>query len=191
LISLTKTGIVLTVILNILPFYVWAQEIEFSLYEDPEGRFTMDYPSKWFVSNEFSESNPAAKLSEDIAVIFGDAPEPVINEYSDIDLTTLPRVSVKISDELLGLEEYSKTLIENIGAYSVGEVKSVQSTLSGLPAYQIEYVDGLSVNAKNEIWTINDNQVYLIEYTADSKVYNYQSDLPTFQRMIDSFHITE
>jgi len=62
--------------------------------------------------------------------------------------------------------------------------------LSGLPAYQIEYVDVLLGNANNEIWTLHDGHAYNIEYKADSKYFGYQSDLPTFQKMIASFNIT-
>jgi PsbP-like protein len=163
-------------------------EQQFSSYEDPEGRFTIDYPSNWFVSNEISDE----KVFEDIAVTFGDAPEPEVNQFTDIDVTTLPRVSVRVSDELLSsssLEEYTAILIDRISDYSIGEIKSTQSKLAGLPAYQIEYVSKLGGDAHSEIWTIKDNQVFNIEYIASSQDYN--TDLPIFQKMIDSFAIIQ
>jgi hypothetical protein len=178
--SLTNIGtIVLTVILNILPFHIWAQEIEFSVYEDPEGEFTIEYPLDWHVNEEPNKS------VEDIVVQF-DSSEPRI--VAEMDLT-MPNVMITVRDPLpdeTSLEALSNKLVNfTAQAGKVGESK--YTTLSGLRAYTITNVL-FDIHSKS-VWTIHNDKVYGIIYNAHS--YDYEIYLPTFQRMIESFHMTK
>ena len=76
--------IVLILVLNILPSYVWAQGIEFLLYEDPEGRFTIEYPSEWLVQ-------PAQTRFGEIDVAFTSQPS---------DQQNLTSVDIRIQDDV-------------------------------------------------------------------------------------------
>jgi hypothetical protein len=49
LIFCTLTVVLLSLISSI--FITLAQEQQFAKYNDPEGRFTMDYPSDWYVKH--------------------------------------------------------------------------------------------------------------------------------------------
>lgn len=155
-----------------------AQEQQFETYNDPEGRFSIEYPSDWFVNE-----NPM-KSVEDIVVQF-DSSEP--DMAGDIDITK-PNVYVMVRDPLpeeTSLERLSNNLVNNMA--EAGEIKgSNYTTLSGLPAYAIANIL-FDIHSKS-VWTIHNDKVYSLSYHAHS--YNYEIYLPVFHQMITTFHIT-
>jgi hypothetical protein len=179
--SLTNTGIiVLTVILNILPSYVWGQELEFSVYEDQEGRFTIDYPSDWIVNEE-----PSGDDKE--SVVQFDSSEPDIAESIGEDLS-IPAVRIVISDakpDETSLEALTNKKIKQLDLAGLPIEESERTTLSGLPAYTVKSAVG-DEPAKN-VWALYDGKVYQIILRAHS--YDYENLLPDFLQMIESFHI--
>jgi hypothetical protein len=66
---------------------------------------------------------------------------------------------------------------------------SRNATLSGMPAYQIEFNYSYLDNNKKatEIWTIKDDKVYIIDYVANENIYD--ATFPTAKKMITSFQI--
>jgi hypothetical protein len=72
------TGIILPILLSIQLFPSIAQELEFSIYEDPKGRFTVEYPSEWLV-------RPAETRFEEIDVAFTAQPSDLQN-YTSVDI---------------------------------------------------------------------------------------------------------
>jgi PsbP len=165
--------------------FTLAQEQQFTKYNDPEGKFTMDYPSDWYVNEE-----EPVKSNKDIVVQF-DSSEPNIFGGTDV---TRPAVWIMIRDALANetsLEKLSgirvKTMTERLGPSVLKIGESGYSTLSGLRAYAIEYV--LFGDPSKAIWTIYNGKVYEATYNAHS--YDYDIYLPVFQQMVDSFHITK
>lgn len=181
--NLAYTRITLAGLVSLLvgPFspLVLAQEQQFETYNDPEGRFSIEYPSDWFVNE-----NPM-KSVEDIVVQF-DSSEP--DMAGDIDITK-PNVHVMVRDRLpeeTSLERLSNNLVNNMAeAGEIGE--SNYTTLSGLPAYTMANVL-FDIHSKS-IWTIHNDKVYSVIYSAHP--YDYEIYLPAFQQMVESFHITK
>lgn len=170
--------IVLIVVLNILPFYVWGQE-EFSVYEDQEGRFTIDYPSDWIVNEEPSRDDKES-------VVQFDSSEPDMTSFG-ADLS-IPSVRVGISDakpDETSLEALTNKKVKDLESIGMPTQETERTTLSGLPAHSIKSTIG-DEPAKN-VFALYDGKVYQIIFRAHS--YEYDNLLPTFQQMIDSFQI--
>ena len=69
-----------------------------------------------------------------------------------------------------------------------GQILESNSTaLAGLPAREIVFTNGGLENMK--VWTIKDDRVYTITYTAPEE--DFQNDLQVAQRLIESFQIIE
>ncbi|HEY9386263.1 MAG TPA: hypothetical protein VIP70_04440 [Nitrososphaeraceae archaeon] len=64
---------------------------------------------------------------------------------------------------------------------------SSTTMLAGLRAYRSIFtnIEGLKIM---QLWTIKEDKVYTITYTAEEE--NFENDLQTAQRMVDSFQIT-
>jgi hypothetical protein len=156
----------------------FAQGQQFETYNDPEGRFAIEYPSDWFVNEEPNTS------MKDMVVQF-DSSEP--DMAGNIDITK-PNVHVMVRDPLpeeTSLERLSNNLVNNMA--EAGEIKeSNYTTLSGLPAYTIANIL-FDIHSKS-VWTIHNDKIYNIIYNAHS--YDYEIYLPVFHQMITSFHIT-
>jgi PsbP len=178
--SLTNSGIiVLTVILNILPFHAWGQELELSEYEDQEGRFTIDYPSDWIVNEEPSSNN------KDKVVQF-DSSEPDMSLGVD---SSSPAVQILISDakpDETSLEALTNKKVSQMESIGLPIEESEQTTLSGLPAHTAKAEIASDESAKN-VWALYDGKVYQVTLRAPS--HEYDDLLPTFQQMIESFQI--
>lgn len=180
--NLAFSGVVLggpLFLLVISPLNAIAQEQQFKIYNDPEQRFTIEYPSDWYVNEESSKS------ADPIVVRF-DSSEPRIVAGTDL---TIPNVWITIRDPLPGetsLETMSSKLVSSMSA--AGEVvESNYTTLSDLRAYAAANIFYGEMHSKS-VWTIHNDKVYSISYNAHS--YDYEIFLPVFQQMVDSFHIT-
>jgi hypothetical protein len=108
---------------------VSAQGQQFETYNDPEGRFAIEYPSDWFV-NEMP-----MKSVEDIVVQF-DSSEP--DMAGDIDITK-PNVHVMIHPlpEETSLERLSNNLVNNMA--EAGEIKESNYIIWSFSIYHGEY----------------------------------------------------
>jgi hypothetical protein len=60
------------------------------------------------------------------------------------------------------LQEHNKYMISH-NADAIGDTKSVESTLSGLPAYRTEYESSLLGTPKIEIWTKHEEEGFTTE----------------------------
>lgn len=173
------TAATLLPLLVILPVVGFAQEQQFKTYNDPNQRFTIVYPSDWYLNEEPDKS------TEDMVVQF-DSSEP--DMAGDIDIT-MPNVHIMVRDPLpqeTSLERLSNNLANNMA--EIGEIgESNYTTLSGIFAYTI--ADVLFDIHSKSVWTIHDDKVYSISYNAHP--YDYEIYLPDFLRMLDSFHITK
>jgi hypothetical protein len=157
-----------------------AQEQQFKTYKDPESRFTIDYPSGWYINEEPSDNKESAVQFD------SSEPDAAESATSDEDLTK-PAVRVAISNakpDETSLEQLSNKKVKGLGGFTIEE--SERTTLSGIPAYALKVT--ISEPSKN-VWTLHNGKVYQIIYMAHS--YDYEIYSSAFQHMIESFHITK
>jgi serine/threonine-protein kinase len=87
------------------------------------------------------------------------------------------------------LESYVQWALAQMQSSPMKLVESGPYMLGAMPAYRIVYIGPLNLLAGKwlVIWTVKNNQVYSITYTAEAA--RYDAFLATIQEMIDSVHI--
>lgn len=160
------------------------EEQQFSSYTDPDGRFTIHYPSDWYVNEEPSDEKESAVQFDD------SEPEIVESSISKEDLS-MPAVRVVIRDaepDETSLESLTNKKINDLsGIKPIQESENV--TLSGLPAHSIKTSVGFSDNPGKQVWALHDGKVYQLFYMAHP--YDYDSYVSAFERMVESFQIAK
>ncbi|MGZ8892864.1 MAG: PsbP-related protein [Halobacteriota archaeon] len=131
------------------------------------GNFTIQYPSDW------KKATDRTTFSDGFTVLSGG--------------TSVTAVSINMS---VSLSSYSNSRIETLKSntnYTL--IESGNTTLAGNPAYKAIYTlnyEGISGKFM-EIWTIKEGKIYSITYTATPG--NYDTNVETAQKRIDSFQI--
>src|SRR5665647_921200 len=132
------------------------------------GNFTIQYPSDW------KNATLRTTFSDSFSVLSGG--------------TSVTAMSMNMS--VGSLSSYSNSRIETLKSNSnYTLIESGNTTLAGNPAYKAVYTlnyEGISGKLK-EIWTIKEGKIYSITYTATPG--NYDTNVETAQKMIDSFQI--
>ena len=150
-------------------------KIELSPYNNSSQGFRIDYPDSWSPQNrnDFFASG----------VVF-------LSPLEDDDDQFKERVSILI-EELASdtsLTQYTEQSLAEIKKLSDPNVKEAQTiNLGGNEGRQIVYAgteNGFPVQ-RMQTWSIEDNQAYVITYTA--KYNSYDKYLPTVEKMIESF----
>lgn len=116
---------------------------------------------------------------------------PVQANNSDIFQENIRLIVQNLAGKNVTLEEYTKTSINEIKLFSPdAEIIEQRNTqLANEPAHQVVYSgkeEGYTLKHL-QIWTIKDNKVYIITYTAE--INKYSEYLRTVQKMINSFEI--
>ena len=167
-------------------------------YHNPKNGISIQYPLDWNLSeradNGYHELNVVAEFLQ-----------PVQNSYYK------PNISATHNSFRLSIQNYTSfegakdangmnNSLQKIGNARMGAIGiscpgfdlksySRNATLSGMPAYQIEFNYSYLDNNKKatEIWTIKDDKVYIIDYVANGNIYDVT--FPIAKKMIDSFQI--
>ena len=164
----------------------------FAQYESPTYRFTIQYPHDWRVE-EGLESETAAVVAffsplewwntfdtfaENFNIAVGNIPTGTsLDDYGQAAVSLLQFQPPDSDFELIGVP--------------------ASTTFGGLPAQEIGYTTTLPNNESNstktkiqgmQLWTINDNYVYTFSFGAEQG--KFSSYLPTIQKIIDTFRIT-
>jgi|SRR6478672_11043978 len=181
-ISLSIACPVLAIIL-LTPVVANAQP-SFTTYKDPNGRFSIDYPSNW-------KPKPAADRFENNPVLISSNPESILN------LTT---ITVNIVDGVppgttiqSAFNSMINSLKEGFPDYDLtGGIDCIKYKLSGHNACSIIYTKPLVLTSDNSIKiailkvaTIVKGSLYIIEYYALPD--NFDRDLPIVEKMLSSF----
>ena len=116
---------------------------------------------------------------------------PVQVNNSDVFQENLRIIVQNLAGKNVTLAEYTQTSIEEIKLFSPdAEIVEQRNTqLANEPAHQVVYTgkeEGYTLKHL-QIWTIKDNKVYIITYTAELN--KYSDYLKTVQKMINSFEI--
>lgn len=151
---------------------------KFVVYENRRYGIKIEYPESWMVSEPGTEivvaflsplESPWDTFQENVNIIIGDLTEPMtLEEYSEAAIAQLRQ---EITDF---------TLLE-----------SGDFTLSTNPAYKVVYTTKFEQTPLQvmQVWTIKNDTVYTITYTAAASQYYVYSDI--VDRMVASFEIAE
>ena len=150
----------------------------FKTYNDSEGRYEIGYPETWYV-NEYP-----SKTNKDITVQFDYGKPKLAASGEDI---TMPSIRIIVRDALpdeITLDRLSNKLVNNASLNPIVAIEeSGYANLAGYTAYAMKCI--IQNNVSNMMWTLRNDNVFLIEYKANSL--DYETHLPAFQVMVNTF----
>jgi serine/threonine-protein kinase len=141
-------------------------------YSNPTFGIRTEYPADWGRLDLSFLQNDSADID------FYPLDDPSGSIHIRIQIETIPQA------QNMTIEQYSNAKINS----TEGQILESNSTaLAGLPAREIVFTNGGLENT--QVWTIKDDRVYTITYTAPEE--DFQNDLQVAQRLIESFQIIE
>jgi hypothetical protein len=152
----------------------------FRTYQNPDYAIKMQYPSDW----------PPSKsgLRDYTNVIAFYSPLENISDVFPEHLT----LSITSYSQHITLQKFNTVLNNTLKEPGVKIIESSPTTLAGNPAHRIVFLPPTdNVPFKFEtmlVWTVKSDKVYIMSYNAEAN--RYSTYLPTIQKMIDSFEIT-
>jgi eukaryotic-like serine/threonine-protein kinase len=154
-------------------------------YENSNYGIQIQYPSNWYKENVNSGSYNNSRLVD--LVKFSPSSRNTSDNIESLDIKV-----DNISDiQPITLAKYANNSIQDLRRdFKIIELDK-NASLSENPAYKLIYSgveEGINLKAIL-ILTIKGDRAYIINYNAEPTKFFYY--LPTLQRMIDSFHITE
>ncbi len=178
------TGIILPILLSIQLFPSIAQELEFSVYEDPRSRFTVEYPSEWLV-------RPAETRFEEIDVAFTAQPSDLQN-YTSVDIRIQEDVgegdpetvaNYLIDNYPSGVPDFNLQEGADCSKYTISDEQACSFIFSRTGQFlPSEY-------AVMQVVSLIDGNSYVIDYATSFE--NFDLALPIAEKMIGSFRLTE
>jgi hypothetical protein len=176
-------------------------------YTDPEGRFTINYPSNWKIKPT-DGSSALLSIDRNKIVEFdlnSDRPTMSGNPATDASLAiSIENTSKYLDTNTLQvkthpLRDYVNGKISTINSLAFGSdsitlkyLKDASTKVAGLPAWIIAYTSafaGIPSLYETTTYMIDDNKLYTFDYhSAQLKV---PETLPVVQKMINSFKLTK
>jgi hypothetical protein len=167
-----------------------AQVQQQQVYKDPQGKFTIQYPSSWEVAPRDS-SFPYYGTATAIAFkptyegndplshsLFNITPTDI---EKSLDKTTLDQVA---SDFI----EFLKTPSSVLGDLKVEVLKNNATTIGGLPARQIQYLAHSIGTFEMQAYVIKNDKLYSLRFSTPE--FKVPETLPVAQNMLKSFQLT-
>jgi hypothetical protein len=152
----------------------------FRTYQNPDYSIKMQYPSDWSASK--------SGLRDYTNVIAFYSPLENISDIFPEHLT----LSITGYSQHITLQKFNTVLNNTLKQPGVKTIESNPTTLAGNPAHKIVFLPPTdNVPFKFEtmlVWTVKSDKVYIISYNAEAA--RYSTYLPTIQKMIDSFEMT-
>ena len=152
----------------------------FRTYQNPDYAIKMQYPSDWSVSK--------SGLKDYTNVIAFYSPLENISDIFPEHLT----LSITSYSQHITLQKFNTVLNSTLKQPGVKIIESSPTTLAGNPAYKIVFLPPTAnIPLKFEtmlVWAVKNDKVYIMSYNAEAA--RYSTYLPTIQKMIDSFEIT-
>ncbi|WP_414586416.1 protein kinase domain-containing protein [Scytonema sp. PCC 10023] len=154
-------------------------DTEFSMYENPTYGVRIKYPQSWKIQQI---GDP---FTGDVVKFW---PSPTISSKK---LTAEVNINVENLKEPTSLMEYTNLSVNEIVQFLANARihDSHPTKLSNLPAHEVIYSgkeEGSNIK-RRAIWTLKNNQVYIITYTAEES--EYDKYLQIAQAMINSLKI--
>ena len=165
---------------------------DFLLYENPTLGIKIQYPADWEQKKAQEADQYYLKDSIQYPIVsflppLENASERFIENFT-ISVENLPQNTT--------LDAYSNETIKAYKAKGFDIIDSNATTLAGNPAYKVTLDHRNGVQQGNnidykliQIWTIKGDKIYRIIFQADAETYS--KTLPTAQKMIDSFEISD
>ena len=147
-------------------------ELNFVPYSNPTFGIRTEYPADW------GRLDLSFLLNNSADIDFYPLDDTSGSKHIRIQVETIP------SAQNMTFEQYSNAKISS----TEGQILESNSTaLAGLPAHEIVFTN---VGLKTiQVWTIKEDRVYTITYTAPEE--DFQNDLLIAKRMIESFQVIE
>ncbi|MBW4577162.1 MAG: protein kinase [Aphanothece sp. CMT-3BRIN-NPC111] len=154
---------------------------KFLSYENTNDKIKIKYPDNWEIQDI---ENP----------VTGEVVAFLPPKETDLD-TFREMVGIRIeylSNQSMSLKEYTNSSISEIKQF-IKDAKIVNSrstTLANRPAHMVVYTkkdEQDRLIASMELWTLNKNKAYIINYTAETS--NYDNFLKSSEQMIKFFEI--
>jgi hypothetical protein len=172
-------------------------QVQQQVYKDPQGKFTIQYPSTWEVAPRDS-SFPYYGTA--MAIAFKPSSEdngPLSHSLFSITLTDIEKsldkttlqVKPKSLDQIASdFVEFLMTPSSVLGDLKVEVLKNNATTIGGFPARQIQYLPHSIGTFDMQAYVIKNDKLYTLRFsTPELKV---QETLPTAQNMLKSFQFT-
>ncbi|AFZ34054.1 serine/threonine protein kinase [Stanieria cyanosphaera PCC 7437] len=172
---------ILGTIIVILSFGFWKlltpTKTTFLTYSDPEYGIKINYPKDWSTEprNDFFTTG----------IIFTAPDQETQNNFQENISVMIEELSTPLS-----LSEYTNQSIQEIKKLSDPNLTSASvATLANGEARKVVYhgEEGRNKLQRMQIWTIRNNRVYIITYTAEAQ--KYQKFSPIVNKMLNSFVI--
>lgn len=152
---------------------------QFVTYRDPQGKFTIQYPSNW--DKKENQSGVSFLIPETSAVFA-------------INIQSLRQLEELYNRELDSLEQFADSNVQRI--QELGSQRQIprgliSTTLGGYPVFrgESEPASGSEGSKMLHIWALVDDDAYTFSFSArqSERHPDYQEYLPTIEKMIDSF----
>ena len=154
-------------------------EVSFSVYENPNHGFKVDYPEAWskqsrddFFATGITFFSPlegeSDNFKEQVSILVENLP-------SDVDLEQYTE------DSIAEIKKLSDPDAENAKEFDLGKHEGRQVIYTG-------EVSGSKVQ-RMQTWSVEDNRAYIVTYTA--KPDSYDTYLPTVEKIMESFETIE
>ncbi|GAB4225877.1 MAG: hypothetical protein Kow0049_04210 [Stanieria sp.] len=172
---------ILGTIIVILGFGFWKlltpEKTTFVTYSDPEYGIKINYPKDWSAEqrNDFFTTG----------IIFTAPDQEAQDNFQENISVMIEELSTPLS-----ISEYTNQSIQEIKKLSDPNLTSASvTTLANGEARKVVYhgEEGGNKLQRMQIWTIRNNRVYIITYTAEEK--KYQKFSPIVNKMLNSFVI--
>jgi hypothetical protein len=167
-------------------------QVQQQVYKDPQGKFTIQYPSTWEVAPRDS-SFPYYGTAT--AIAFKPSSEdngPLSHSLFSITPTdiekSLDKTTLQVKPK--SLDQIASDFIEFLMTPSsvLGDLKVEVLKIGGLPARQIQYLPHSIGTFDMQAYVIKNDKLYTLRFsTPELKV---QETLPTAQNMLKSFQFT-
>ena len=151
-------------------------------YDNPNHGIKMQYPKDW------TASTSGIPLYNGIIGFY--SPLQSLSDTSPAELT----LSITTYSTPISLDEYTKTTLGALEKQGIKVDESTQNSISGKPGYKITFsppspaTQTTTVSLKvMQTWTIIDNKVYLLSFSAESS--KFSTNLPLAQKILDSLKI--
>jgi hypothetical protein len=177
--KLNRSALLLVLIAIIkLPLISVSAQVEqkWLTYKNPDFGFSLQYPSNWNIT---TFNNSMLDVTHNI-VNFNTVNASVGISSEELFSNTTAKEQAR--------EKYNK-LKEFVYFQRINDGSLVID--DRIPAWKLEYQMNLPdfTGKATEIWFINDNMVFEIEFTSGNPN-DYSKNLPVFQKMIRTFHLT-
>jgi hypothetical protein len=174
----------LVVMMFLQSLFVAEAQPEYLLYEDPQGRFTIEHPADW-------QAYPAEERDALSAVEFLNV-DVSMGRILGLDVRIVPDISEEITN--LGLKNFVELATESLSADipSFNLEQSVECStyvLSGNQACSVVYARTIEDTpaAVMQVTTFAGNNAYMLTYTGT--INGFYQYVPIADQMISSFRI--